>query len=474
VGERTVPGEPDLSRFRRVHVVAAGGAGMSAIATLLVGAGHTVTGSDVAAGPAVDRLAALGVVVGIGHDAANVGDAELVVASTAVADDNVELVEARRRGVPVLRRIDLLPALAARAPFLSVAGTHGKTTTSSLLAVALRGAGADPGWLIGADVPVLGGAARWGADPLLVLEADESDGSFLAGPRAAAVVTNLEPDHLEHWGGLDALTDGFRSFLGDTTGPRVVCADDPGSAALADVGGTRSYGTSPAADHRIEDLAAVGGGVRFRFVPRAGTGDPVEVRLTLPGEHNARNAAAALAVVAELGRDVGAAAAALAGWTGVARRFERHGEVDGVGVVDDYAHLPTEVRAALAAGRSTGPRRLVVVFQPHRYSRTQALWQEFGAAFDDADLVVLTDIYPAGEAPREGISGKLLVDSVLDHRPWCRLAWLPQLDDVVDYLVGVVRPGDLVMTVGAGDVVTVGDRLLARRAEHTDPGVGRG
>ena len=450
-------GPPDLGHPRRVHVVAAGGAGMSAIATVLAQAGHRVSGSDAAGSAALDRLRDLGVEVHVGHAAGHVEGAEFLVASTAVADDNVELVAARAAGVPVLRRIDLLPAFAAHQPFLSVAGTHGKTTTTSLLAVALRGAGEDPSFLVGAPVPALGGAAAHRPGRYFVLEADESDGSFLAGPRAGAVVTNVEPDHLEYWGGWAELQDGFRQFLASTDGPCVVCADDPSAAALGAEVGAATYGTAADATHRVVDLELGPHGSRFSLRSPGGT---VPVDLPLPGLHNALDAAGALSLVAELGLDTAGAASALSGWDGVARRFERRGSAAGVEVVDDYAHLPTEVRAALAAGRSGGWRRVVAVFQPHRYSRTEALWQEFGGAFDDADLLVLTDLYPAGEAPRPGVTGKLLVDSVLAHEPRRALAWMPQLDDVVRYLVDVLRPGDLLMTVGAGDVTTVGDRVL--------------
>jgi UDP-N-acetylmuramate--alanine ligase len=432
---------------------------------VLVQAGHRVSGSDAADSPTLARLDGLGVRTAVGHAAAHVAGAELVVASTAVGDDNVELVEARRAGVPVLRRIDLLPALAARQPFVSVAGTHGKTTTSSLLAVAMRGAGEDPSYLVGAPVPALGGAAAHRPGRFFVLEADESDGSFLAGPRAAALVTNVEPDHLEYWGGWEQLLDGFRSFLTGTDGPVVLCADDEVAAALAAEVGGATYGCSAGADWRIDDLHLRADGARFTLSgPSVDGGRPVVVAVDLPvpGLHNVLDAAGALAVIGELGLDVAGAAAALAGYTGVARRFERRGSAAGVEVVDDYAHLPTEVRAALAAGRSGGWRRVVAVFQPHRYSRTEALWREFGRSFDDADLLVLTELYPAGEAPRPGVTGKLLVDAVLEHRPWRRVAWLPTLDDVVDYLATELRDGDLCLTVGAGDVTTVGDRVLER------------
>lgn len=450
---------PDLSRPRRVHLVAVGGAGMSAIATVLAEQGHQVSGSDQAAGPVIDRLRGAGVQCRIGHDAAAVDGAELVVVSTAVPDGNVEVRAALERGIPVVRRREVLSALARRQPLLSVSGTHGKTTTTAMLATALVAAGEDPSFLVGADVVALGAAAAHGGGRWFVLEADESDATFLAGPRAAALVTNLEADHLEFWGGFDQLRDGVTEFLASTEGPRLVCADDAEAAAIGRTVGATGYGCSAGADHRIEHLELHPLGCRFDLVSARGR---VAVELPVPGLHNALDAAGALSLVVELGVDPTAAAAGLAGFTGAARRFERRGSVDGIEFVDDYAHLPTEVRAALAAGRSGGWGRVVVVFQPHRYSRTQALWEDFAGAFDDADLLVLTDIYPAGEAPRPGVTGELLVQAVARARPGRDLRWAPGLDDVADLLAAELRPGDLCMTVGAGDVTTVADLVIER------------
>lgn len=451
----------DLDVPRRVHLVAIGGAGMSGIATLLAQSGHVVTGSDAVDSAALDRLRALGVHTWVGHEPEHVdadGRPDVVGRSSAVPDDNPEVVAARALGIEVVRRDALLPALARRRPLLSVAGTHGKTTTTALLVAALRGAGEDPSFLTGAPVEALGGvAAAWRPGPWLVLEADESDGSFLAGPRAAAIVTNVEPDHLEHWGGWEPLRDAFRTFLAGTDGPRVVCGDDPVAAELGAEAGAVTYGTSADATYRLDELELDGDGCRFDLV---GPDRTVPVAVSLPGLHNALDAAAALALVAELGLDVGAAAAGLVGFGGVARRFERKGSAAGVTVVDDYAHLPTEVRAALAAAASGRWSRVVAVFQPHRFSRTESLWEEFGDCFDDADLLVLTDVYAAGEVPRPGVTGKLLVDATLDRHPDRAVAWMPTLDDVVRYLAVVLRPGDLLMTVGAGDVTTVGPRML--------------
>ncbi|MDQ2678562.1 MAG: UDP-N-acetylmuramate--L-alanine ligase, partial [Actinomycetota bacterium] len=450
---------PSLDTPRRIHVVAAGGAGMSGIATVLAQQGHEVTGSDQVDGPAAERLRELGVEVHVGHHEDHVGDAELVVISTAVSAGNPEVVAARRRGIDVLGRIDLLPALARRQPFVSVSGTHGKTTTTSMLATAMVGAGADPSYLIGAPVPVLGGAAAHGGGRWFVLEADESDGSFLAGPRAAAVVTNIEADHLEYWGGWDELVAGFERFLAETDGPTAVCADDPVAAEVGRRVGAATYGQAADATHRIEDLSLGSEGASFTFVTPSGS---VPVSVSVPGVHNALNAAGALTLAELLGLDLTAAAGALGRYTGVARRFERRGRRGGVDFVDDYAHLPTEVRAALSAGRSGGWDRVVATFQPHRYSRTQALWNEFADAFVDADVLVLTDVYAAGEAPRPGVSGALLVEAVTAAHPESDVRWAPTLDDAADLLAAELRAGDLCMSIGAGDVTDLADLVLAR------------
>ena len=457
---------PALEVPRRIHVVAVGGAGMSGIATVLAQQGHTVTGSDQVDGAALERLRELGVDVHVGHDAAHVGDAELVVISTAVAEDNPEVVAARSRGIEVLRRIDLLPGLARRQPFVSVSGTHGKTTTTSMLATALVGAGEDPGYLIGAPVPVLGGAAAHGDGRWFVLEADESDGSFLAGPRAAALITNIEADHLEFWGGWDELVTGFERFLVETDGPTVVCADDPVAAAVGRTVGASTYGVSADATHRITDLELGSDGATFTFRTPSGA---VEVTVAVPGLHNALNAAGALAVAERLGVDLSAAAAALARYSGVARRFERRGRRGGIDFVDDYAHLPTEVRAALSAGRSGDWERVVATFQPHRYSRTQALWNEFADAFFFFYVMVMTEIYSAGESPRPGVGGALLVEAVTSAHPDSEVRWAPTLEDAAALLADELRPGDLCMSVGAGDVTTLSDLVLDRLPPDPDP-----
>jgi UDP-N-acetylmuramate--alanine ligase len=453
----------DLSAPRRLHVTNVGGAGMSAVATLLAESGHRVSGHDPApTTPFLAMLADAGVAVTTGPARPPLdGGVEAVVTSTATRDDDPDVVAARARGVPVVHRAAALAGLCAARRTVAVAGTHGKTTTSALVTTILTGTGRDPGWVVGAGIDHLGPSAAWGGDGPLVVEADESDGTFLSLGAETAVVTNVEPDHLENWGGEAALYDGFRRFVAALPGPAVLCLDDPGTRALVPAAARPvTYGTGEAADFRILDPAPAGTGVRFAL---AHGDERVDVVVpAAPGVHNARNAAAALAVAHGLGVPLAEGAAALAAFSGVARRFELRGEAAGVTVVDSYDHLPTEVAAALAAA-AWGPwQRVVAVFQPHRYSRTAALWRDFADAFVDADLLAITDVYPAGEDPRPGVSGKLIVDAVLDAHPWASLAWLPSLDDVLLWLRGILRPGDLCLTLGAGDLTGLAPRIVAQ------------
>jgi len=459
------PGAALLAQPRRIHIVAVGGAGMSAIAGILASMGHRVSGSDQAAAAVLDRLRAQGIDARVGHDAAAIEPGiDLVARSTAIGDDNPEVVAARAAGVPVWSRAQILAAIAATRRTVAVAGTHGKTTTSSMLAMVLIEAGLDPSFIIGGDVNELGTGANWGSGDLFVIEADESDGTFVTLPRAAAVVTNLEPDHIEHWGTFAALQASFVEFVAGTDGPCVVCADDPGALALAVSSGAVTYGTHPDAEYRMDGLSTTRDGVSFTLSRRAPTGDTElgPITLPVPGDHNARNAAAAVVTGLLLGAPFTAGQAAMARFGGVARRFQLRGEVDGITFIDDYAHLRTEVQAALLAASAGDWHRIVCVFQPHRYSRTASLWPTFADAFDLADLLVVTDIYPSGEAPRPGITAKLVVDAVLDHDPRRRLVFVPDRDDLVTFLRRELRAGDLCLTLGAGDLTTVPDDVIAR------------
>jgi UDP-N-acetylmuramate--alanine ligase len=445
----------DLRQPGRFHIVGIGGSGMSAIAEVLAAMGHVVSGSDLRASAGLDRLASLGVTVHVGHDAAHVADVDAVARSTAIRDDNPEVLEAHRRGLPVLRRAEILTAITATRRTIAVAGTHGKTTTSSMLALALREAGLAPSFIIGGDLNEVGSGAVWDEGDWLVVEADESDGTFLELHAEAAVLTSAEPDHLEHYGGVQPLLAAFDSFVADRPGPVVVCADDDEARRIAARHGTATYGMHADARYRIDDLRADGSVSRFLLRHQGEV--LVEVELPVPGHHNVRNAAAAVALAHALGADPEAAARALRRFAGVARRFQHRGVVGGVTFVDDYAHLPTEVAAAIEAAREGEWGRIVCVFQPHRYSRTASLAADFADAFEGVDLLAVTDIYSAGEAPRPGVSGRLVLDAVLDAHPWHQVAYVPRRDDQVAWLRSTLRPGDLCLTLGAGDLTSLPD-----------------
>jgi UDP-N-acetylmuramate--alanine ligase len=373
------------------HFIGVGGAGMSGLAKVLHDRGAVVTGSDMRLSRYAAALQESGVEVFIGHDASNLGDPEMVVVSSAIPESNPELAEARRRGLPVWQRARMLAELAGDRKTLAVAGTHGKTSTSSMLASALAALSLDPTFLIGGELNDVGSNARCGAGEHYVVESDESDGSFLHLDPYVALVTNVEPDHLDHYESFGAIVEAFRAFLAktDPSGVAVLCADDPTLVALAGECPARvvTYGRDAAADVHCSRLEQTGRTQRFDV--EFPDGRTVSASVGVPGEHMAVNATGVLAAVWALGLDVEGAASALATFTGVKRRFEQVGEVVGVCVVDDYAHHPTEVRATLRAARASGVGRLWVVFQPHRYSRTSALAGEFGAAFPDADRIVL-------------------------------------------------------------------------------------
>ncbi|HWG72840.1 MAG TPA: UDP-N-acetylmuramate--L-alanine ligase [Acidimicrobiales bacterium] len=467
MAERGVATLPDLTVPRRIHVVGIGGTGMSAIATVLAAMGHRVTGSDLKSSPSVERLTGLGVVAHIGHDPAHVVDAEMVTASTAVAADNSELARAVSLGIPVLRRAEVLAAICATRRTIAVAGTHGKTTTSSMLALILADAGLRPSFIIGGDINEIGAGGAWDpAGEWLVVEADESDGTFLELGAEAVVVTSVEPDHLDFYGDVGSMEEAFDRFLAAAPGARVVCADDAGATRLmtrlADAQGASviTYGTAQGARYRMTELSTDRASASFDVV--AGSGRLGRVRLAVPGVHNARNAMAAVAMAMAVGADFSTAQKALGRYGGVARRFEFRGQLDGVTFVDDYGHLPSEVRAALGAARAGGWDRIVAVFQPHRYSRTAALWSGFADAFEDADVVVVTDVYPSGEAPRPGVTGRLVADAVAAAHPDRDVRYHPGHEELVTALRVLLRPGDLCLTLGAGDLTVVPSELLGQ------------
>jgi len=451
-----VPGDP-----RPVHFMGIGGAGMAALALIARHRGVAITGCDTDVSGAAD-LAALGVDVQQGHGPGHVAGARAVVVTAAVPARHPELERARAEGVPVVRRADALAGLVARGTVVGIAGTHGKTTTTAMATEVLAAAGLDPTGLAGGRVARWGGNARLGAAAVFVVEADEYDRAFLSLAPAVAVVNNVEADHLECYGSLAALEDAFRSFAG-RAGRVIIGGDDPGAVRVAAELTVPVWrvGLADDAEVRLHEvvLDATGSGARVRFPG----GRDVAVRLQVPGLHNLRNAAAALAVAHALEADVAAGAAALADFGGVARRFERVGEAAGVVVVDDYAHHPSEVRATLAAARQAFPaRRVVVVFQPHLYSRTAAQGPALGAALATADLVVIAPIYGAREAPQPGVTSALVATAAAGAG--AETVVVGDRDALTDRVAGELRSGDLVLTLGAGDVTRVGPELVARLA----------
>jgi UDP-N-acetylmuramate--alanine ligase len=463
-----VHGEPapdldlDLTSPRSVHIVGVGGAGMSAIATVLARMGHRVSGSDLRQSRPLERLGLLDVTTHVGHAAEHLPAAlDAVVISTAIPESNPEVVAARERGIPVLRRADALRAIVATRSTIAVAGSHGKTTTSSMLALILRAAGWHPSFLIGGDLNEVGTNAVFDSGAWLVVEADESDGTFLELAPHDAVVTSVLPDHLDHYGDFPALVDAFETFVARIPGVCALCADDDLAAAIAAraPGATVTYGFATGADYRMDGYEGGRSGTRFLL---ARAGEPLgAVELPVPGRHNAVNAAGAAAIGLELGVPFDAVTSALGSFGGVARRFQFRGERDGVTYVDDYAHLPSDVDAMIRAAREGGWERVVAVFQPHRYTRTAALWRDFADAFTGADALVLTDVYPAGEQPQPGVSGRLVLQAVLDAHPEQAVTYLPRRADLVAHVPRLARPGDVVLTLGAGDLTTAPDEWLA-------------
>ena len=455
-----------LGRTRRVHFVGVGGIGMSGIAELLANLGYEVSGSDVKESEATARLRQrFNVRVVEGHAAGNIGDADVVVVSSAVRRTNPEIVEAERRGIPVIPRAEMLAELMRLHFAIAVAGSHGKTTTTSMIALVLERAGLDPTAAIGGRLSVFGSNARLGDSEYMVVEADESDRSFLMLWPSIAVVTNIDREHMESYGSLDALQQAFVDFANKVPfyGSVVACADDPNLAAVVPRLKRRvtTYGLASDAHVFARDVEVGSFGGRCSVHRQSGSGARLLGRLELavPGRHNLQNALAAVAVGECLGLDFEPVASALRDFPGAERRFERHGEVGGVVVVDDYGHHPTEIAAVLAAARATLNRRLIVAFQPHRYSRTAQLLEEFGPAMSDADEVVLTDIYAAGEEPIPGITIETLAEAIRRGagRP---VHVVPSLDEVIPRLVDMAGPGDAVITLGAGSISAIPRKLV--------------
>lgn len=455
-------------RIKQVHFIGVGGVGMSGIARVAHDQGMQVSGSDIKESRYTKQLREAGITVFIGQKAENIPEGDpVVVISTAILENNPELIEARRRGLEIWHRAQMLAHLGVGLDTLAVAGTHGKTTTSSMLASALDALGADPTFLIGGIVRAYGTNAHSGTGDHYVVEADESDKSFTYLSPKAVLVTNIEADHLDHYKDLDEIYDKFHDFMGlvPEGGVIVACGDEPHVVEIARSEGRRmyTYGFNEGCDVRITSYEPHGIGSRYTAVMPDGTQVEGAIKQN-PGRHNVLNATGVVTLLWALGFDAAKVAQALSGFAGVRRRFDLVGEVGGVTVVDDYAHHPTEIAATISAAAGLGYKHVHVLFQPHRYSRaplfTQVLHDEFGAAFDKADSVTFMDVYPAGEAPVPGVSGKTFLNVVLEHEGHPQADFVAHRVDVVPHLMDKLQPGDLVITMGAGDVTAMGPQII--------------
>ena len=442
-----------------IHFVGIGGIGMSGIAEVMHQLGYKVQGSDAAGSYVVDKLRKAGIAVSIGHSPDNLGDAAVVVCSTAIKDSNPEVQAAAERRLPRVKRAEMLAELMRMQKTVAVAGTHGKTTTTSMIAALLDSGGVDPTVINGGIINRYGSNARLGKSDWWVIEADESDGSFLRLDGTIAVVTNIDPEHLEHYGSFERVKDAFVEFVENVPfyGLAVLCVDHPDVQNI--IGRIRdrrivTFGFSAPADVRADNVAPVPGGTRFDvlILDREGTRRTIEsVKIPIPGRHNVQNALAAIAVALELGISDTAIVAGFERFEGVKRRFSRVGEIDGAVIIDDYAHHPTEIRAVLAAAREGAEGRVIAVMQPHRYSRLEALMEEFQNAFNDADVVFVTPVYAAGEEPIEGVDSAALVEGLRAHGHRM-VRTVTDLDELCRELRDLAAEGDMVICMGAGDI----------------------
>ena len=455
---------PAFSSLGRVHFIAIGGAGMSGVASGFLAQGAQVSGCDQTDSEALRALERQGADVWVGHDPGHLRDVDTVVVSTAVHDDNPELAQARRRGLPVLHRSLALASLIGRREALSIAGTHGKTTTTAMCVAGLTAAGDDPSYIIGGTVLDTGLGAHIGTSCAFIVEADESDGSFLQYPTQVAVITGIDADHLDNWGTPERYAQGFEAFAtGESVALVILDADNEGARELgerlkAQGRSVMTYGETPGCDVRLTRISLNGSSGEALLTYGEWS---APLRVSLPGVHNLHNAAAAFCVGEVLEADRDGVLEGLASFHGTARRFQRVGEAGGITVIDDYAHHPTEVAATIAAARAVaGHGKVIVCFQPHLFSRTRIFADEFGAALAQADEVVVLDVYPAREDPVEGVTGELVSDAVRAHGGTVR--YVPDMDDAVEALYPLAGPGDLILTMGAGSVTTLGPRLLAR------------
>ena len=461
---------------KRIHVVGVGGPGTSAIAIILHEMGHRVSGSDVRETPTLQQLRDVGVAINVPHDAQAVDDCDMVTHSAAVRSNNLELVAARSGGVEVLTRAAMLGWIAAQASTVAVAGTHGKTTTTTLLTLMLQAAGRDPGFLIGAEVPQLPRSAHWGTGHF-VIEADESDSSHRAIKPWATILTNVDLDHLDEHGSFDGIIESFDAYLAEVPGPKVVCIDDPMAATLArkhdavtyGIGsvtskGHAALGNEPTPDVWAADIVHHADGTTFEVCEGGARHRAV---LPLRGLHNVRNLLAAFAMARQLGVDATVALDSVKHFGGVRRRFEVRAHDGGATFVDDYAHLPAEIAAVLASVRAGGTqwKRVLAVFQPNRFNRMAVMSDAYSDAFIDADVIAITDIYASGTDRIDGVSGRLVVDAVRRAHPNARVEWCQERASLIDFVAREARAGDVCISMGCGDIETFPDEVVARRRD---------
>jgi UDP-N-acetylmuramate--alanine ligase len=451
------------SKIQHIHFVGIGGIGMSGIAEVLLNLGYHISGSDLKETEVTRRLQTLGCDISYGHRKENVREADVVVVSSAIRRDNPEVEVAEQRLIPVIPRAEMLAELMRMKTGVAIAGTHGKTTTTSLIATVLAAGGLDPTVVIGGRLNSIGSNARLGQGDFLVAEADESDGSFLKLMPTIAVVTNIDPEHLDYYGGIEEIKETFLSFLNRIPfyGLAVLCLDHPNIQGLIPKVKKRftTYGLTTQADFQAKEIVFEGLSTTFDVIHH--NKDIGRLKIQMPGLHNVYNALATLATAFELDVPFKIVQETLRDFGGIQRRFQIKGEKKGILIVDDYGHHPVEIMATLTAARTGWGRRIVAIFQPHRYTRTQALFQDFLTAFNDADLLVLTEIYPAGEDRIEGVEAKALFEGIREYGHK-NVTFISEKGEIVDHLLRILTPGDLVITLGAGDIWQVSDELLKR------------
>lgn len=454
-----------LDNIHKLHFIGIGGAGMSSIAIVLLEMGYKISGSDIAKSEITAKLESMGAKVFLGHNYDNIQDVDAIVVSTAIPASNPEIKAARDKGITVFHRADIVAALIKDKYGIAVAGAHGKTTTTSMISLMFERTGQDPTIIIGAEAADIGSSGKYGRGRHLIAEADESDGSFLKLSPHMAVITNIENDHMDYYGTMENILQAFENFihrLPQDSGLAVLCFDNENVRNIAGRCSRRyvSYAVNYEADYVAKNVTFEGAQTSYEIHSKTG-GLLGQIHLRVPGIHNVSNSLAAMIVGLEAGLDFEAAKEALAEFTGAKRRFQTKGRVNDVWVVDDYAHHPTEITTTLLAAKQTQPNRLICVFQPHRYSRTKLLRREFGKAFFPADILILTDIYSAGEAPIEGITGMVLKDEV-ESQTGQHVTYIKDKNEIAAYLENIVKPGDLVLTMGAGNIYKVGEELVER------------